>query len=77
MSQHVKHLCPGGGGMGLSVTEGGRTHVTYSAEGVFFKTSAFCKRRILFCTQVRSMGGGGENLLIIHKISAALTQSDS
>ena len=30
--------------------------------GVFFKTSAcprYCKRRVLFCTQVRSRGGGG------------------
>ena len=38
---------------------GGRTRVTYFAkEGVFFKTSTcprFCKRRVLFCTQVRSM----------------------
>ena len=45
---------------GHSGTEGGRTCVTYFAEeGVFFKTSAcprFCKRRVLFCTQVRSMG---------------------
>ena len=43
----------GGGG-------GGGTSVTYFAEeGVFFKTSAcpqFCKRGVLFCTQVRSMG---------------------
>ena len=32
----------GGGGGGHSVTEGGRTRVTYFAEeGVFFKTSAF------------------------------------
>ena len=39
---------------------GGRTLVTYFAEeGVFFKTSAcprFCKRRVLFCTKVRSRG---------------------
>ena len=46
---------PGGGGGG-----GGGTRVTYFAEeGVFFKTSAcprFCKRRVLFCTHVRSMG---------------------
>ena len=59
--------CPAGG-----------THVTYFAEeGVFFKTSAcprFCKRRVLFCIQVRSMGG--ENTLPIHKIFAALTPSD-
>ena len=50
----------GGGGGGHSGTEGGRTLVTYFAEeGVFFKTSAcprFCKRRVLFCTKVRSMG---------------------
>ena len=34
-------------------------HLRYKEEGVFFKTSAcprFCKRRVLFCTQVRSMG---------------------
>ena len=57
----------------------GRTRVTYFAEeGVFFKTSAcprFCKRRVLFCTQVRSMGV--ENPLTIHEIYAALTPSDS
>ena len=45
---------------GHSGTEGGRTSVTYFAEeGVFFKTSVcprFCKRRVLFCTNVRSMG---------------------
>ena len=47
-----------GGGGGHSGTEGGRTCVTYFAEeGVFFKTACplFCKRRVLFCTQVRSM----------------------
>ena len=42
------------------IEEGGRTFVTYFAEeGVFFKTSAcprFCKRRVLFCTQVQRMG---------------------
>ena len=58
---------------------GGRTHVTYFAEeGAFFKTSAcprLCKRKVLFCTQVRSMGG--ENPLIIHETYAALTLSDS
>ena len=47
-------------GGGHSGTEGGRTCVTYFAEeGIFLKTSAcprFCKRRVLFCTQVRSMG---------------------
>ena len=50
----------GGGGGGHSGTDGGRTRVTYFAEeGVFFNTSAcprFCKRRVLFCAQVRSMG---------------------
>ena len=70
------------GGGGHSGTQGGRTRVTYFAEeGVSFKTSAcprFCKRRVLFCTQVRSMGGGGgENPLAIHKIYAALASSDS
>ena len=47
-------------------------------EGVFFKTSAcprFYKRRVLFCTKVRSMWG--ENPLTIHEIYAALTPSDS
>ena len=70
---------PGGGG-GHSGIDGGRTReVTYFAEEVvFFKTSAcpqFCKKRVLFCTQVRSMGG--ENPLTIHKVSAVLTTSDS
>ena len=58
-------------------TEGGR--VTYFAEeGVFFKTSAcprFCKRRVLFCTKVRSMGG--ENPPTIPELYAALTPRDS
>ena len=53
----------GGGGGGHPGIEGGRTHVTYFVEeGVFFKTSAcprFCKRRLLFCTNARGMGGGG------------------
>ena len=65
-------LWPGRGGEHLG-TEGGRTQFSYFAEeGVLFKTSAcprFCKRRVLFCTQVRSMGG--ENPLTIHKIYAA------
>ena len=52
----------GGGGGGVhSAREGGLSRVTYFAEeGVLFKTSTcprFCKRRVLFCTQVRSMHG--------------------
>ena len=46
-------------------------------ERFFFKTSAcprFCKRRVLFYTRVRGMGG--ENPLTIHEIYAALTSSD-
>ena len=61
---------PGGGG--------GAPALRISRKKVFFKTSAcprFCKRRVLFCTKVRSMGG--ENPLTIHEISAALTPSDS
>ena len=50
----------GGGGLHSGTEGGGRTLVTYFAEeGAFFKTSAcprFCKRRVLFCTKVRSMG---------------------
>ena len=50
----------GGGGGGHSGTKGGRTRVTdFGEEGVFFKTSAcprLCKIRVLFCTQVRSIG---------------------
>ena len=50
----------GGGGGGTQVQRGGCTRVTYFAEEVvYFKTSAcqrFCKSRVLFCTQVRSMG---------------------
>ena len=69
----------GGGGGGHSGTEGGHNCVTYfTDEEVFFKTSAcprFCKRTILFCTQVQSMGVG--NPLTIHEIYAALTPSDS
>ena len=67
----------GGGGGGHSSSEVGHTRVMYFAEErVFFKTSAcprFCKRRVLFCTQVRSMGV--ENPLTIHEIYAALTPS--
>ena len=39
--------------------------------------SAICKRRIIFCIQVQSSSMGGENPVTIHKISAALTPSDS
>ena len=60
------HTCPGGGGGGggggHSGTEGGggapALHISRK-KGSFFKTSAcprFCKRSVLFCTQVRSMG---------------------
>ena len=50
-------LNPGGGGGG--VTEGGRPSLHISKKkGSFFMTACqrFCKRRVLFCTQVRSMG---------------------
>ena len=49
-----------------------------SRRKVSFKTSAyprFCKRRVLFCTQVRSMEG--KNPLTIHEIYTALILSDS
>ena len=50
----------GGGGGGHSGTEGAAPSLRFSRKkGSFFKTSAcprFCKRRVLFCTQVRSMG---------------------
>ena len=63
---------------GHSGTEGSRTPVTYfPEEGVFFETSACprcCKRRVHFCTQLRSMQA--ENPLTIHEIYAALTPSD-
>ena len=64
-------LNPGGGGGGALRYRGGRgTQVPRRGEGApalrisrkkgsFFKTSAcprFCKERVLFCTQVRSMG---------------------
>ena len=57
----------------------GRTRVTdFAEEGVFFKTSAyahvrnFAKKGYVFVPRY-----GGENLLTIHEISAALTSSDS
>ena len=53
------HCEPGGGG-GTQVQRGAAPSLRISRKkGFFFKTSAcprFCKRRVLFCTQVRSMG---------------------
>ena len=50
----------GGGGGGTQVQSGAAPALHISRrKGSFFKTSAcprFCKRRVLFCTQVRSMG---------------------
>ena len=50
----------GGGGGGTQVQRGAAPALHISRKkGSFFKTSAcsrFCKRRVLFCTQVRSMG---------------------
>ena len=50
----------GGGGGGTQVQRGVAPALRISwKKGSFFKTSAcprFCKRRVLFCTQVRSMG---------------------
>ena len=50
----------GGGGGGTQVQRGAAPSLRISRKkGSFFKTSAcprFCKRRVLFCTQVRSMG---------------------
>ena len=69
----------GGGGGGALRYIGGPHPCTYFAEeGVFIKNSAcprFCKSRVLFCTQVRSMGD--ENPLTIHEIYMVLTPSDS
>ena len=49
-----------GGGGGTQVLRGAAPSLRISRKkGSFFKTSAcpqFCKRRIFFCTQVRSMG---------------------
>ena len=72
-------LDPGGGGGG-ALSYRGRPHPRYvfRGKGGLYKTSAcprFCKRRVLICTQVRSMGV--ENPLTIHEIYAALTLSDS
>ena len=51
---------PGGGGGGTQVQRGVAPALRISRKkGSFFKTYAcprFCKRRVLFCTQVRSMG---------------------
>ena len=70
----------GGGGDDGTGTDGSRTCATYFAEegGLFCKTSAcprFCKRMVLFGTQVLSMGG--QNPRTIHEIYAGLTASDS
>ena len=64
---------------GQSGTEGGCTRVTYFVEeGVLFKTSAcpqFVKEGYFFVP--RYIVWGVENPHTIHKISAALTLSDS
>ena len=62
--------------LGTQVQRG--SHPRYVFRVFLFKTSAcprFHKRRVLFCTQVRRMGG--ENPLTIHEIYSALTPSDS
>ena len=68
------------GGVGLSGTEGGRTHVKYfTEEGVFFKNFActrFVKEGYFFEPRYEVWGGGGENPLTIHKIFVALTPTD-
>ena len=85
MKGFARLLCPlygargGGGGGGGALRYRGGPHLRYAFRGGrdFFKTSAcprFCKRRVLFCTQVRSMGG--EDPLTIHETYAALTPSD-
>ena len=55
----LTYPCPGGGG-GTQVQRGAALALHISQKkGSFFKTSAcprFCKRRVLFCSQVRSMG---------------------
>ena len=64
---------------GISGSEGGpNPRYLFCGRNGLFKTSAcprFCKWRVLFCTQERSMGG--QNPLTIHEIYAALTPSDS
>ena len=62
-SIHIEFPGGGGGGGGGGVTQvqrGPAPALRISRKkGSFFKTSAcppFCKRRVLFCTQVRSMG---------------------
>ena len=69
----------GGGGGGTQVQRGGAAaFIRISRKEGLFKTSAcprFCKRWVLICTQVRSMGAG--NPLTIHRLYAALTPSDS
>ena len=55
----VQGACPGEGG-GTHVQRGAAPSVRITRKkGSFFKTSTcprFCKRRVLFCTKVRSMG---------------------
>ena len=69
-------MCPGGGD--TQVQRGAAPALRIlRKKGSFFKTSAcprFCKIRILFCSQVQSMGV--KNPLTIHEIYAALTPSD-
>ena len=68
----------GGGGGVLRYRGGPHLHYVFRGRKGLFYTSAspqFCKRRVLFCTQVQSMGG--ENPLTIHEIYVDLTLSDS
>ena len=76
----ISGIFPGGRGRNQVQRGGGGAHPSNVFRGRrgLFMTSAclrFCKSRVLFCTQVRSMGG--ENPLTIHEIYAALTPSDS
>ena len=51
-----------GGGGGNQVKRGAAPALRISEGSGLFKTSAcpqICKRRVLFCTQVQSKGGGG------------------
>ena len=57
---------PRGWGGHSGIEGGGRTRVTYFAEEGVSACPRFCKRRALFCTQVRSMRG--ENPLTIHEV---------